>query len=234
VSVLPVEGERWLVTAVGLGDRRPPRDEAGFATFLAGLRDPAVADFVARTAPVGQISWHRRTANQRRRYERTRSWPGGLLVLGDALCAFNPIYGHGITVAALQAAALRTALQREQRTRRGGSGFEHRLLRRFARLAALPWSIATSEDLRYPTTRGRLNPVQAQFGRYSHGLDALASHGNPRARRSTAAVYHLMASPARLLHPALVAATARAALFGHGAPTPRPAVLDRSSAAATG
>jgi 2-polyprenyl-6-methoxyphenol hydroxylase-like FAD-dependent oxidoreductase len=217
-SVLPVEDGRWLVTAVGVGDRRPPRDEAGFATFLAGLRDPAVADFVGRAAAMGPISRHRRTANQRRRYERARTWPGGLLVLGDALCAFNPIYGHGITVAAMQAVDLRGAMA-------AGPGAERRLLRRFARRAALPWSIATSEDLRYPTSNGRLDLVQAQFGRYSHALDDLASHGNVRARRSTAAVYHLMAPPARLLHPALVAATARAALRGPGPAVERPAAL---------
>jgi hypothetical protein len=220
--VLPVEDGRWLVTAVGVGDRRPPRDEPGFHTFLATLRDPALADFVAHVPPVGSISWHRRTANQRRRYELLRPWPPGLLVLGDALCAFNPIYGHGITVAALQALDLRAALESTAPADAG-----HRLLQRFARRAALPWSIATCEDLRYPTSHGRLNLVQAQLGRYTHALDALAAHGNTRARRSTAAVYHLMAPPARLLDPRLLAATARAGILGHGAPVERPTALTR-------
>lgn len=219
--MLPVEGGRWLVTAVGIGEHRPPRDEPGFHTFLTRLRDPAVAEFVAQAAPAGPISWHRRTANQRRRYERVRSWPAGLVAFGDALCAFNPIYGHGITVAALQAVDLRAALPATP-----AAGGERRLLRHFARRAALPWSIATSENLRYPTPNGRLNPVQAQFGRYTHALDNLAAHGNTHARRSTAAVYHLMAPPARLLHPRLLAAAARAALLGHGMPVERPTALD--------
>jgi 2-polyprenyl-6-methoxyphenol hydroxylase-like FAD-dependent oxidoreductase len=223
-SVLPVEGGRWLVTAVGVGDRRPPRDQAGFHTFLAHLRDPAVADFVAHATPAGPVSWHRRTANQRRHYERTRSWPTGLLVLGDALCAFNPIYGHGITVAALQAVDLRAAAHLTTPS----AGTERRLLRRFAQQAALPWSIATSEDLRYPTSDGRLNPVQTLFGRYTYALDNLTSHGNKRARRTTAAVYHLMSPPVRLLHPALLTATARAAIRGFGAPVERPAALPSS------
>jgi 2-polyprenyl-6-methoxyphenol hydroxylase-like FAD-dependent oxidoreductase len=223
-SVLPVEGGRWLVTAVGVGERRPPRDDPGFVRFLARLRDPAVADFVAQAVPAGPLSWHRRTANHRRRYERMRSWPSGLVVLGDALCAFNPIYGHGITIAALQAVDLRAATQANP-----PAGAERRLLRRFARRAALPWSIATSEDLRYPTSNGRLNPVQSQFARYTHALDSLASHGNSRARRSTAAVYHLMAPPARLLHPALLTAAARATLLGYGTPVERPTALDATS-----
>jgi flavin-dependent dehydrogenase len=223
-SVLPVEGGRWLVAAVGVGDRRPARDQAGFHAFLAGLRDPALAEFVSVADPAGPISWYRRTANRRRRYERMRAWPAGLLVLGDALCAFNPIYGQGITVAALQAIALAAV----------PAGAERALLRRFARLAALPWTIATGEDLRFPTARGRQNVVQAQFGRYARALDRLATHGDVDARRATAAVYQLMASPARLLHPRLVTATARAALRGYGDPVPRPAVLDRQHARSRG
>ena len=219
-SVLSVEDGRWLVTVVGIGEHRPPRDEPGFHTFLTGLRDPAVADFASRAAPAGPISWHRRTANHRRRYERIRPWPRGLLVVGDALCAFNPIYGHGITVAALQALELRAAL-----TSAPPGDIGRRLLRRIARRAALPWSIATSEDLRYPTSDGRPGLVQAQLGRYTHALDNLAAHGNTRARHSTAAVYHLMAPPARLLHPSLLAATAGAALLGHAAPVERPTAL---------
>ena len=183
-------------------------------------RDPAVADFVTRATPAGPISWHRRTANHRRRYERTRPWPRGLLVVGDALCAFNPIYGHGITVAALQALELRAASTSAEPADVG-----RRLLLRVARRAALPWSIATSEDLRYPTCDGRLTLVQAQIGRYTHALDTLAAHGDTRARRSTAAVYHLMAPPARLLHPRLIAATARAALLGQASPVERPSAL---------
>ena len=219
-SVLPVEDGRWLVTAVGIGEHRPPRDEPGFHTFLTGLRDPAVADFVTRATPAGPISWHRRTANHRRHYERTRPWPGGLTVVGDALCAFNPIYGHGITVAALQALELRAEL-----TSTAPADVGRRLLQRIARRAALPWSIATSEDLRYPTSDGRPGLVQAQLGRYTRALDNLAAHGNTRARRSTAAVYHLMAPPTRLLHPGLLAATARTALLGHAAPVERPTAL---------
>ncbi len=219
-SVLPVEDGRWLVTAVGLGEHRPSRDEPGFHTFLTGLRDPAVADFVTRARPAGPISWHRRTANHRRHYERTRPWPRGLTVVGDALCAFNPIYGHGITVAALQALELRAEL-----TSTAPADVGRRLLQRIARRAALPWSIATSEDLRYPTSDGRPGLVQAQLGRYTRALDNLAAHGNTRARRSTAAVYHLMAPPTRLLHPSLLAATARTALLGHAAPVERPTAL---------
>jgi hypothetical protein len=109
------------------------------------------------------------------------------------------------------------------------AGAERQLLRQFARRAALPWTIATSEDLRYPTSNGQLSPIQTQFGRYTHALGNLSSHGNKHARRSTAAVYHLMAPPRQLLHPRLLAAIVRATLLGYGTPVQRPTALNTPS-----
>jgi flavin-dependent dehydrogenase len=100
---IPVEDGHWLVVAGGYGDRRPTRDPAQFDQFLAALPDPAIAELTQQLEPVGDIAIHRQTGNRRNRYGRSRSWPAGLLAVGDAYCAFNPVYGQGITVAACQA-----------------------------------------------------------------------------------------------------------------------------------
>jgi flavin-dependent dehydrogenase len=107
---LPVEGDQWLVGAVGFGADRPPRDRAGFEAFLNTLRDPAIAGLAERCEPVSDVFVHRQTANERHAYERVSDWPDGLLVVGDALAAFNPIYGQGITVAAIEALLVKEAL----------------------------------------------------------------------------------------------------------------------------
>jgi hypothetical protein len=141
-------------------------------------------------------------------------------VLGDALCAFNPVYGQGITVAACQAVALRAALKSGV-----GPSVLGRLQRRFARLAALPWSIAAGQDLRLPTSEGGESRAQSLFGVWAGEVGRLAAHGDARATMALARVYHLMASPMVLAHPGLLLASVRARVRGAGRPNPRPPIL---------
>jgi 2-polyprenyl-6-methoxyphenol hydroxylase-like FAD-dependent oxidoreductase len=217
---LPVEGDRWLVTAVGSGEHRPPRDTDGFESFLRSLRDPAVAEVVAGAQPLTDVAVHRQTAGRRHHYERVHRWPSGLLAVGDAFCAFNPVYGQGVTVAACEAVLLRRALARDL-----PAGTERRLLRDYARLTALPWGIATGEDLRLPTSDGSPSRAQTLTGWWSREVARLSAHGNDRAQWALTRVYHLMASPLVLLHPALVTAAARARMSGYGPRNPRPQLV---------
>jgi 2-polyprenyl-6-methoxyphenol hydroxylase-like FAD-dependent oxidoreductase len=219
-SVLPVEGGRWLVCAVGSGGHRPSRDAEAFTDFLRALPDPCLAEVVESSRPLSDVAVHRQTGNRRHHYERVRSWPAGLLVLGDALCAFNPVYGQGIAVAACQALLLRRAFDRGYRP-----GTERRLLRAFARLTRLPWGIATSQDLRLSSSDGSPTLTQELAGRWTREVVLLSAHGHARAQRTMARVYHLMA-PARVLaHPALVAAVVRARVVGRGPANRRPPVV---------
>jgi 2-polyprenyl-6-methoxyphenol hydroxylase-like FAD-dependent oxidoreductase len=211
---LPVENDHWLVIAGGYGDHRPTREPTEFEAYLAGLRDPAVADVAARLEPVSDIAVYRQTSNRRYRYGQVRGWPEGLLVVGDAGCAFNPVYGQGITVAAQQALLLREAWAAP------------RLQRRLDRVADFCWSVATSEDLRQPTSEGRQNVPQRIIAAWSAELARLAVAGDPQAFRTFSRVYHLMAPPSDLFHPALFLTAARSVLRGRGRPAPRPAVLE--------
>lgn len=226
---LPVEDGQWMVLAVGMGDRRPTRDPEDFDALLAGLRDPAVWQLVQQLEPVGDVAVHRQTGNRRRHYEDQPDWPPGLVVVGDAFCAFNPVYGQGIAVAACEAVLLRDALRRSAgpgTKQSPAAAIDSRLLQRqFAGVTALPWSIATGQDLRFPTSDGSPTWSGALSNSWGTELDKLAGHGNDRAARIMAGVYHLMLPASRLFHPALVAAAVRGRLFGLGPAAPRPAGL---------
>ena len=164
---------------------------------------------------------YRRTGNRRYFYDRQRDWPDGLLAIGDAFVAFNPVYGQGITVAACESLVLRDSLGSAAEP--GGA---RKLMRRFASTAELPWSIAVGQDLRHPSSEGRQTPSQRVTNAWARELTRLGIHGNMRASGVLTSLYHLMASPRTLLHPALFGAALRAKVVGYGPAAPRPAGLD--------
>ncbi|HYP46223.1 MAG TPA: FAD-dependent monooxygenase [Propionibacteriaceae bacterium] len=217
---LPAEDNQWLLSVVGFGASRPPRDNEGFERYLHELVDPAVADLAEHCEPIGDVQVHRQTANVRHRYEKARHWPAGLVAVGDALCAFDPVYGQGITVGVLQALALRKAVRRGLSPADSGH-----LQRRVAATVEIPWSIATGADSAF--VPGGQSSLQVVLGRWTEELARLAIHGNQRANHSMSRVYNLMGPPALLLHPALFLAVARARLLGYGKATTRPRLLSQ-------
>lgn len=99
-TLLPIEGGRWIVTLTGTASCAPPTDEGGFTKALGALGSTLVADLVRASEPLAPVRPYRDTANLRRYHER-RTPVEGFLVLGDALAAVNPVYSHGMSVAAL-------------------------------------------------------------------------------------------------------------------------------------
>jgi 2-polyprenyl-6-methoxyphenol hydroxylase-like FAD-dependent oxidoreductase len=223
---IPVEDDGWLVIGAGYGDARPGRSVADFERFLGALRDPVLLDLVRRLEPDGDVAVHRQTANRRHRYGQGRNWPSGLLVVGDSLCAFDPVFGQGITVAACQAQLL-TRLLAVVQTPTGTRLAQLRL----SGLADLPWSVATSQDLRQPSCTSDPDRLQRASIAWGERLGRLAAGGDPRALRTFAEVYHLMAPPHRLVSPALVASVLQAELRGYPPSRSRPVVLDELSSA---
>lgn len=218
---LPVEDGRWLVLENGYGDERPGRDPAEFDQFLTRLPDPALSRLVERLDADGEVVVHRQTGNQRRPYGRRGAWPQGLLVVGDALCAFNPIYGQGISVAACQAELLPEAVMhlssaRETRRRQA----------RITRVTDFPWAVATSEDLRFPSSDGGQTLIQRLTGRWTARMSRLAVGGNDACLRAFADAYHLMGSPARMFGPRVAGPVLASMVRGFPSPAPRPSVLD--------
>jgi len=233
---LPIESGGWLVAVVGFGDDRPPRDAEGFEAYVRGLRDPSLARQLTRWTPAGEVSIHRQTANVRHHYESVRDWPPGLLVVGDALCAFDPIYGQGVTVAACQALELGAALagtgSGRASARASARGGTRGLQRRLAGVAGFPWAVATGADLRFPSTQGCQSRAQAVTNAWARQLGTLAAHGDLRAATTLSRTYHLMGSPLGLFHPALLVAAARGRLAGLPPANPAPAALGRASSSA--
>jgi 2-polyprenyl-6-methoxyphenol hydroxylase-like FAD-dependent oxidoreductase len=144
-----VEGKRWLVTLVGGGRDYPPKDEEGFIEFARSLRSPLMYEAIRDAKPLSEIKVHRGTENRLRHFPTMTKQPRNFIVLGDAVCAFNPVYGQGMTIAAMGTLELDHCL-REATTPNFAKAFHKRL----AKVTAAPWMLATGEDYRYRETVG--------------------------------------------------------------------------------
>lgn len=110
-AIFPIQGGYWMVTLSGALRDYPPDDEAGLLAFARSLAQPDLYEAMKDAEPVTPIAVYKYSANKWRHYERTRSLPEGFIILGDAVCCFNPIYGQGMSVAALEAQALDRCLR---------------------------------------------------------------------------------------------------------------------------
>jgi len=200
-GLLPAENGRWLVTLAGYGGDYPPTDEADFLAFAQSLASPLLYDAIRAAKPMSSISGYRRTQNRLRHYERLRDWPEGVVALGDAVCAFNPIYAQGMTVGALAALTLDACLR--QRPGHEVTGLAKRFQHRLAQTNQIPWLLATGEDFRWPTTTGGQPDRMTRLAhRYiEHVLDLIPDDW--RISRTFFEVTHLVRHPMALFRPAI-------------------------------
>lgn len=230
-GLFPQEGGRWICSLSGAGRDYGPTGEAAFLEFAKGLRDPVLYEAIRDAEPLTPITGFRRTANHRRHYERLPAWPRGFMVMGDAACAFNPIYGQGMSVAAISAAQLDRCLRESPR------GLERRFQRRVARSGAGAWLVATGEDLRYRETEAAPTGLRTRLINAYVDRVVAAANVDRRVCASLLDVIALSSPPVSLFSPAVLAriaaTTARSSAHrsgsgqeatpgGRGARPPRP------------
>lgn len=165
-----IEGGRHILTLGGILGDYPPIDPAGFTAFAASLPFPDIAQAIGGAEPLEDPVGFRFPASVRHRYERLREFPEGLLILGDAISSFNPIYGQGMTVAANQALTLRRLLARNTEPS------PHQYFRLIAKTVDPPWDIAVSADLAFPDVPGTRTLKTRLVNAYIPRLHAAAVH----------------------------------------------------------
>ncbi len=205
--IQPIEGDRWLVTIAGVMHDYPPTDEEGFLQFARSLPSPELYRAIEHARPLSRIWGYRRTENRLRHFEKAEV-PQGFAALGDSVCAFNPVYGVGMTLTGLEALELRKLL------RQGGGRLDsRRFQRRVAGLVAGPWALTTGEDLRWPATQGGRITAKVKLMHWYIEQVIQLIPGSQEVFRRFQEVNHMMKSPAALFHPAVLGRVLRQA-FG--------------------
>ena len=196
--LLALEEDRWLVSLSGwLGDHAPT-DLEGYLAYARSLPRPEIYDLIKELKPLTDGVVHKLPSNLRRRYEKLRRFPAGYLVMGDAMCSFNPVYGQGMTVAALEAVALQNCLNQTKL-----DGLACRFFKRAARLIDTPWTIAAGEDFRYPEVQGK-RPLGTKFlHRYMRKVHLAARH-DETVCQAFFDVANLLKPPTSLFKPSIL------------------------------
>lgn len=195
-----VEGNRLVATVTGANKDYPPTDDPeNFLAFAKSLASPIMYDIIKDLTPISPIYGYRRTENQLRHYEKLKRLPDGFIVIGDAVCGFNPVYGQGMTAAAIEATEL-DLLLRQTDVRRLGD-FSHQFQKRVAKAVDGAWLMATSEDMRYPETDGATpNFIDRATHRYMDTMMQVMPHDHTLCTAFIKTM-NLSEHPTSLFHP---------------------------------
>jgi hypothetical protein len=210
------EGGRHMLTVAGICGDHPPTDPPGFGDFVAGLPSADIAAAIAGAEPLDDPVPFRFPASVRHRYERLTAFPAGLLVIGDAVCSFNPVYGQGMTVAATEAMILRGLLARH------AVPDARRYFRAITAAINVPWDIAVGGDLAFPQVPGKRPAKVRLVNAYMPRLHAAAAHDDALAA-ALVRVIGLKDRPEGLLRPDRMLRVLRGNLASTRRPLPPPA-----------
>jgi 2-polyprenyl-6-methoxyphenol hydroxylase-like FAD-dependent oxidoreductase len=207
--MLAREGDVWMVSLAGRDGEQPPLELTAYRAWARTLATPELADAIDALVPLDDGVRYRFPANRRRHYEDLAEFPSGLVVLGDALCAFDPVHGQGMSVAAVEAEALGACLAE------GTAGLGPRFHRKAAAVIDTPWTIAAG-----PPTTGRVPARRRLVDAYLARLVRAAADDAVLAA-AFLRVSHLVDRPQDLMRPALARRVLR-----HSLPWPAHGVVD--------
>lgn len=201
------ENNQWVVLVAGANKDYPPTDEEGFTEYARTVA-PEFHEAITAAEPLTPVYGYRRTENQRYHYEKMTDWPENFLVVGDAYCCFNPIYGQGMTVSAMVAVALGEELAK---TNGNLDGFAAKFTNQIAKVIQPVWLLATSADIQWPETIGmqKQDNVGARFARWYFKQLFAALPYDHEIRMTFSDVNQLVKPISTLFRPNLMARTMR-------------------------
>lgn len=188
------ENDTYMLGVQPMAGRQPPGDRASLFACLADMAPPHVLAAARSAEPLADISHYRFASNRWRRYDTLPRTPDGLIVVGDAICSFNPVYGQGMSVAAIEGVILRDCLLQ------GDRNLPRRFFRASAKEIRVPWQVAVSSDLSLPQIPGK-RPLSVRIT--NAYLDRLlaAAETDPAVVQQFLRFMGMVDNPSQLLRP---------------------------------
>jgi 2-polyprenyl-6-methoxyphenol hydroxylase-like FAD-dependent oxidoreductase len=219
-----VTQDECILSLTGILGDRPPTDPEGFLAYVKSLPIPDIYEAVRDAEATTEAVSFTFPASVRRRYERLTRFPDRLLVLGDAFCSFNPVYGQGMSVASMEVMALRARL------RRGTPPDSRAFLRDVGRILNNPWDISTSGDLDFPAVQGP-RPMKVRIGNAYMAKLRYAATKDPAITDAFMRVAGLLDPPTAVMKPRVLGKVLR---LSRGMPPAPPAATPGAGASAAG
>lgn len=202
--IIPMEGNLWHVTLIGMNRDNPPTDEAGFMEFARTLVSADVYEALQSAKPASPIWGYRNASNRLRRFDKMEKHLEGFVALGDAVYALNPVYGQGMTLAAIASTLLDECLieQAELGISNDFAGMAEKFQKRLTKEMAIPWQNATNEDMRWPETEGKqeLDVASKMIGSYFQMVLKAMPH-NAKVTEKFFRVQHMISPPTIMMQP---------------------------------
>ncbi|GAB6436242.1 MULTISPECIES: FAD-dependent oxidoreductase [Bacillus] len=202
VLIQTIEDNRYFVTFSGYANEKAPQIDEEFYNFAENLSISNVTDFLNKAVAISDIKTYKIPYQVRRRFDLTTNMPEGLLVVGDAHCRFDPVFGQGVSVAAMEAYQLQLLLQRRQKL---DQAFTQQFYKETAHIIQTPWEMTTTEISRHPQLKRELTikqKIQLWYTKQIYQLSATDSDVYIRLVR----VMNLIRSPFHLFHPKVLLA----------------------------
>ena len=191
------ENDTYRLAVQTVAGQKPPTDRAALLDCLADMA-PRHVLAAARTAePLADMTHYRFPSNRWRRFDQLARMPDGLIVLGDALCNFNPLYGQGMSMAAIEALILRQCLQQ------GDRNLPRRFFRASAKEIRVAWQAAVNSDLALPQIEGK-RPLSVRIINAYLDRVLATAETDPAVVQQFLRSMNLIDPPAELLRPSTV------------------------------
>ena len=195
-----IEGNRFFVTFSGYANEREPKTTKEFLAYAQKLPVPDVTSFLERTEPISEIYIYiyiyKIPYQEWRRFDLAVV-PEGLVVVGDAHCRFDPVFGQGMSVAAMEALELQRCLEFSKYLNKGFTGAYHK---KISKIISTPWDMTITEAFRHPSIEGNkpiFRPIKQWYSKKIYQLSAV----DPNIYLRLVRVMNLVKSPLHFFHP---------------------------------